>query len=115
MKFFYLRKKMADSFWSIFAFSSEEANVFRLAVLCYLALINILSFVSFFLDKRYAKKHRDRIPEARLLSQAALGGSFGALLAMMIFHHKTLHKRFCIGIPIMFLIQLALLILWVTC
>ena len=39
---------------------------------------------------------------------AALGGSVGALLGMFVFHHKTKHKKFLIGVPLILLAQLAL-------
>ena len=38
---------------------------------------------------------------------AALGGSVGALLGMTVFHHKTKHKKFLIGVPLILLAQLA--------
>lgn len=42
---------------------------------CYLLLINALGLALMYLDKRFAKKHRRRIPEAALMWIAALGGS----------------------------------------
>lgn len=37
-----------------------------------------------------------------------IGGSIGALLGMHIFHHKTLHKKFTIGIPAILVLQIIL-------
>lgn len=73
----------------------------------YLLLINALSFGLMCLDKRQAQKHRRRISEATLLWTAALGGSVGCLLAMRLVRHKTLHRRFSVGVPLLLLLQLA--------
>ena len=37
-----------------------------------------------------------------------LGGSAGAWLGMRVFHHKTLHKKFSIGIPAILIVQVIL-------
>ena len=74
----------------------------------YLLGINLLTFFVYGIDKWKAKRDRWRIPEATLLMLAALGGSVGALLGMSVFHHKTKHKKFLIGIPLILLTQLAL-------
>ena len=50
---------------------------------------------------------RRRTPKATLLLLAALGGSIGALAAMYIFRHKTLHRKFTIGVPVMLAAQVA--------
>lgn len=64
------------------------------------------------MDKCFAKKGKWRIPEVLLLSCALLGGAFGALCAMIIFHHKTHNKVFKICIPILLYIQLLIDILY---
>ncbi|MBR4525041.1 MAG: DUF1294 domain-containing protein [Bacteroidales bacterium] len=74
----------------------------------YLLGINLLTFFVYGIDKWKAKRDRWRIPEATLLMLAALGGSVGALLGMSVFHHKTKHKKFLIGVPLILLAQLAL-------
>lgn len=73
----------------------------------YLILINAAGFLSMLADKQKAKKNRWRIPERTLLLLAALGGSFGSLAGMYLFHHKTKHPKFALGIPAMLLVQLA--------
>lgn len=79
------------------------------AVICYFLLINIAAFVAFGWDKRKARLHQWRIPEAQLLLLAALGGSVGAFAGMRIFHHKTRKPKFYVGIPVIFIIQAVLL------
>ena len=74
----------------------------------YLLGINLLTFFVYGIDKWKAKRDRWRIPETTLLMLAALGGSVGALLGMSVFHHKTKHKKFLIGVPLILLTQLAL-------
>ena len=77
-------------------------------VIFYLLAINLLTFVTYGVDKWKARHNRWRIPEATLLLLAALGGSIGALLAMRVFHHKTQHKKFRYGVPALLLVQLAI-------
>lgn len=84
----------------------------------YLLSVNLLTFIAYGLDKWKAvhngnknKNLSRRIPEASLLLLAILGGSPAALLAMRFFHHKTHHKKFRYGIPIILILQLALAVL----
>ena len=77
-------------------------------ILIYLAIVNVLSFLLMLIDKVKAKKQRWRIKERTLLSICAIGGSVGGLLGMYLFRHKTLHKRFSIGIPLMLLSHIAI-------
>lgn len=76
----------------------------------YLILINAASFLLMLLDKFKAKKKLWRIPEATLMGFAAAGGSVGALLGMYIARHKTKHPKFTVGIPVILVVQIAVLI-----
>ena len=76
--------------------------------LYYLLAVNLLTFISYGIDKWKARHNRWRIPEATLLLFAALGGSIGALLAMRVFRHKTQHRKFRYGVPAILLVQLAI-------
>ena len=60
------------------------------------------------LDKRKAKKNLWRIPEKTLFLSAILGGSAGAIAGMYVFHHKTRHWYFVIGMPLILVIQIGL-------
>ena len=71
----------------------------------YLILINLAAFALFGLDKRYAKRHKWRIPEKTLLLAAVLGGAPGAMAGMYLFHHKTRKWPFSIGIPLILVLQ----------
>lgn len=80
-------------------------------VIIYLVAINVATFFTYGLDKWKAKKSMWRISEASLLMLAILGGSIGAWLGMRVWHHKTQHKKFKYGIPLILIAQIALLFL----
>ena len=77
-------------------------------VIIYLVLINLAAFILMGLDKRKAKKNLWRIPEKTLFLSAILGGSAGAIAGMYVFHHKTRHWYFVIGMPLILVIQIGL-------
>lgn len=83
-------------------------------VIIYLLAVNLLALALFALDKRRACRGQWRIPERTLLALAVAGGSPGAWLGMRLFHHKTRHRRFSIGVPLILLLQLAAA-LWLIC
>lgn len=62
------------------------------------------------IDKYKAKKGKWRISEATLLLMAVIGGSIGAWAGMKMWHHKTMHKKFKYGVPLILLLQVALTI-----
>lgn len=78
--------------------------------LIYFAAINVVTFVLYGIDKFKAQHARWRIPESVLIGLAVIGGSIGAWLGMMVWRHKTQHKKFKYGIPLILIIQIALLI-----
>ena len=73
-----------------------------------LLLINALGLLLMRIDKVKARRYRWRISEATLFTVALLGGSAGVLLGMYAFRHKTKHRRFTIGVPVILLAQLGL-------
>jgi uncharacterized membrane protein YsdA (DUF1294 family) len=83
-------------------------------VIYYLILVNIVTFIVYGIDKLKARKSLWRIREAALLMLAVLGGSIGAWLGMKVWHHKTLHKKFRYGIPAIIIIQLALIVVFLS-
>lgn len=74
-------------------------------LLIYLALINLATFIIFGIDKLKAKRQSWRIPEKTLIILCAICGSIGGLAGMYVFHHKTLHQRFTLGVPMILLAQ----------
>ena len=79
-------------------------------VLAYFITVNVLSLVLFGIDKWKAKHDKWRISEATLLSVTAIGGSIGAWVGMKVWHHKTMHKKFKYGIPLVMVLQFSLLL-----
>ena len=86
----------------------KDLNLLHI-VLVYLVTINVVTFFMYGIDKWKAKKSKWRIRETALLGLAVLGGSIGAWLGMKVWHHKTLHKKFKYGVPVIIIIQLALI------
>ena len=82
----------------------------KIGVLYYLAIVNITTFVVYGIDKLKAKKGKWRIPESTLLLLAIIGGSIGAWFGIKVWHHKTLHKKFKYGIPLIVIIQIVIAI-----
>lgn len=102
-----------------FVYVPEAQNDFIFAVIgspwgllaLWLVLINLVTFFVFGFDKLQAKRKEKksqvrRVPEKTLLLLSALGGSVGALLGMKVWRHKTLHKAFRIGVPLILALQI---------
>ena len=83
-------------------------------ILIYLGIINLIGFFSMFLDKQKAKRGKWRIPEKTLFLLAAIGGSLGTTLGMHVFRHKTKHWYFKFGMPMILIVQIVLIIYFVT-
>lgn len=78
----------------------------------YLLLMNLIAFAAMKSDKHRAERGMWRISEKKLFLLAALGGSLGGIAGMYCFHHKTKHKRFVVGFPLILLLHCTL-ILWI--
>ena len=77
----------------------------------YFLVISIVTAIVTAVDKYKAKKGAFRISEATLFILAALGGSLSEYLTMKAIRHKTLHKRFMIGLPLIMIFQIVAIIL----
>lgn len=75
-------------------------------VLSYFVLISLITFAVTYADKRKAIKSKRRVPEKTLFLLAFMGGSVAEYLTMKVIRHKTLHKRFMIGLPIIIILQI---------
>lgn len=71
----------------------------------YLVLINIIAFVISAVDKFAAKSHKRRVPEKTLFLLAIIGGSIGLYASMLFLRHKTKHRCFMLGVPVIITIQ----------
>lgn len=87
-----------------------QIGILLMIVLGYLLIVNVLGFVLMFVDKKRAQNNQWRIKEATLFLTAAIGGSIGSMLGMKVFRHKTKHLSFLIGMPAIFIVQVALVI-----
>ena len=86
-------------------------NIQKIIVI-YLIVINMVTFFIYGIDKWKAVRSKWRISEAMLLGLAVIGGSIGAWLGMKVWHHKTMHKKFKYGIPLILIVQITLLALY---
>lgn len=78
-------------------------------IIIYVCLINMIAFILMGLDKRRAKRGKWRIPEKTLWFSAVMGGVLGSILGMQIFRHKTKHKAFTIGMPLVFILHITII------
>ncbi len=78
------------------------------AILVFLVVVNIVSFIFFGVDKLKSVSGGWRISESRLLL-IAFFGPFGAFVGMLLFRHKTRKAKFLV-VPIFLLIQLWLIL-----
>ena len=79
--------------------------------LVYIAIMSLISIIVCIYDKKISKKNKVelRIPEKVLLILSALGGSVAMLITMLLIRHKTKHFKFMVGIPVIIILQVALI------
>lgn len=82
------------------------SNIY-LVMLIYFLIISFYSIMLTCSDKRLAKKGGRRVPEKKLFGAALLGGALAMYITMRTIRHKTLHKRFMIGLPVIIILQTA--------
>ena len=75
------------------------------------AVINIVVFFMYGIDKYKATHKKWRIPEATLIG-AAVFGVLGALAGMYVFHHKTKKPKFYITVPVILVLEVDLAVCW---
>ena len=75
-------------------------------ILYYLIILNVICFLLTGLDKFNAIHKFFRIPEKVFFILSFIGGSFGTLISMYLFHHKTKKMKFYLGIPFLFVINI---------
>lgn len=84
-------------------------DILEKVLLLYGVLINVIGFGLMGIDKRRARKHQWRIPEKTLFLTALLFGSLGSWAGMYVFHHKTKHWYFVVGMPLILVLQAVVL------
>lgn len=83
-------------------------------IIIYFVIINLLTFLIMYIDKKKAKKGKWRIKESTLFILVLLGGGIGGIAGMYIFRHKTKKMRFVIGFPAILIFEI-FVIIYYTC
>jgi uncharacterized membrane protein YsdA (DUF1294 family) len=79
-------------------------------LLIYYVCVNIAAMTLMAVDKQRARDRRWRIKEASIWFWSVAGGAAGAALGMYMFRHKTKHRQFKIGLPLIALVHAFLLL-----
>lgn len=81
------------------------------AIIIYLLVMSVVAIITCIYDKRISKKNRVelRVPERGLMIISAIGGSVAMLITMLLIRHKTKHVKFMLGIPVMIIVQAAII------
>lgn len=86
-------------------------NYVVVAVLFWVLIISLVAMITTLVDKSASRKpNKWRVPEKRLFFISLIGGSPAMLVTMILIRHKTKHKRFMIGLPLMIILQAALIV-----
>lgn len=78
----------------------QSLSVAQIILLSALLMMNVYTFILFYIDKQRAIKHRYRISEKQLLLCSFLFGGIGAWVSMGMFRHKTQKLIFKLSVPI---------------
>ena len=84
-------------------------NEYRIIGIYYIC-VNIIAFILYGLDKKYAREGRWRIPEKTLLGIALIGGAAGAWIGMQTFRHKTKHMSFRTLVPLFAVVHMWMIV-----
>ena len=86
-------------------------HLFWLIFFAYIIVVSICSIVVCIYDKKISKRNnvKLRIPEKSLFIWSAIGGSVAMYITMQLMRHKTKHVSFMVGIPVIFVLQVALI------
>ena len=83
-------------------------------ILIYLVVINLITFLAFYIDKNKAKKGNRRTKENTLFALVFLGGGFGGIAGMYTFRHKTKKPAFVVGVPAILILEILLVAITVV-
>lgn len=89
----------------------DLSSIFNLRnVIIYFVAINLITFITMFIDKRKAQNGSWRIKEMTLFTLVLLGGGIGGIAGMYTFRHKTKKLYFTIGFPVILISEVILAI-----
>ena len=77
----------------------------------YLSIINLIAVIVTVHDKNAAQRGSWRVKERTLMLISVLGGAPLMYLTMLTIHHKTRKPLFMVGIPLVFIAQVAAFLL----
>lgn len=80
-------------------------NNYEYFLILYIAIINIITFIAYGIDKSKAQNKQWRISEFTLIFLGVIGGGVGGLMAMVIFKHKLSKALFYIGLPVIIVVN----------
>lgn len=89
----------------------------RIILNVYLAAMAVMSVTAFFVfgyDKRCAQRERRRVSEKTLLLLCAFFGAPGGMAGMRVWHHKTKKAPFPFVVPLLCIIQGALILVFAS-
>ena len=86
-------------------------NLFWLIFFAYIIVVSLCSIVVCVYDKKISKRNnvKLRIPEKSLFIWSAVGGSVAMYITMRLIRHKPKHVSFMVGIPVIFVLQVAVI------
>lgn len=82
-------------------------------ILIYLVIINLITFLAMYIDKKRAKWGKWRIKESTLFTLVLLGGGIGGIAGMHTFRHKTKKMRFVIGFPLILIVEVVCTVIFI--
>ena len=78
-------------------------------LISYLIIVNLIAFISCYIDKKRAIKNKYRLKESYLLTLSFLGGALGLYISMYLFRHKTKKIKFTLIIPLIIILWIIIL------
>lgn len=79
-------------------------KIYSILIIYFIGISVLTAFITA-ADKIFAKKNCRRVSEATLLTLGIMGGALSEYITMKIIRHKTLHKKFMIGLPAIIILQ----------
>ncbi len=79
--------------------------------LIYFLVISLISVIVCCYDKIAARYNKRRIRERTLIILSLIGGAVAMFSTMRIIRHKTKHTKFMLGLPLIILLQIAIVLL----
>jgi len=96
---------------TIFENTIDFSKIFNVQnAIIYLIIINLITFLAMYIDKKKAKYGKFRISESALFILVLLGGGIGGIAGMYTFRHKTKKMRFVIGFPAILIFEIFVVI-----